>query len=289
MRRNPSLLILSIALGSLVVATGTAVAGSGVYYRAVTEVDKGPGSSTVDAWVEGEKARIEFVQSSVPMIDKGSYLVTRDAGKTLFLVNPKDETFSKWDLQAMLQAAGQVIEGMGGMVQMEFSDPQVENLGEQDGGTLVGLATRQHSFRTAYTIKVKVLGMKRRSTIESEQQIWASSDLDMPAMAVWLRTDQPTGNEDLDKIIAAEYKQVTGFPVKTVTVTTTRDKKGREQTSRSVMEVTELRQGEELATTSFEVPAGYDEVPMPVFGAANDNGEGEANPLGGLFGRGGGR
>ena len=39
------------------------------------------------------------------------------------------------------------------------------------------------------------------------------------------------------------------------------------------------------ADERFSVPAGFEEVPMPVFGAANDD---EANPLGGLFGKRGG-
>ena len=72
--------------------------------------------------------------------------------------------------------------------------------------------------------------------------------------------------------------KVEGFPLKTVTVTTTTDRRGRETVSRSVTEVTVLRE-ESVEAGQFEVPAGYQRVDM--VGGDEDSG----NPLKGLFGR----
>ncbi|MEM8931197.1 MAG: hypothetical protein AAGE94_08475, partial [Acidobacteriota bacterium] len=98
-------------------------------------------------------------------------------------------------------------------------------------------------------------------------------------LGAWLRKDRPTGNEDFDRLLTTEMAKVEGFPLKTVTVTTTTDRRGREKTSRSVTEVTVLRE-ESVSADRFEIPRDYEKVDM--FGG---DGEGSSNPLKGLFGR----
>ncbi len=52
-----------------------------------------------------------------------------------------------------------------------------------------------------------------------------------------------------------------GFPLKTITVTTTTDGKGREKVDQSEMNVTVLRE-ETIPAEIFELPAGYREVSL---------------------------
>lgn len=277
----------ALSLIALLAATLALPASAGVYYQAVTTVDHPKGDDqrmVVEARVEGEKARIQFEDSDNPMMAAGSYLLTSDGGKTLYLVNPEEQTYAEWDMDAMMQFAGAVMEGMGGLVNMEFSEPRVEKLLEEDGGTVAGLPTRHYRYRTTYTMKMKVFGMKRASEVESLQDIWATADLEEAALGAWLRTAPPsTGNEELDRLVRAEVGKVQGFPLKTVTVTTTRDeKKGQESVSRNTTEVTELRRDEPpAAPDTWMVPAGYQEVALV---PAGQEGE-EENPLAGLFGR----
>src|SRR5882757_4344298 len=84
----------SIVLGAaLFVAAAPAFAG--IHYKSTTKSEgpRGQGSEVqVEGWVAGEKARVEFKESSnpSPATQKGTYLLTKDGGKTLYLVNPEE-------------------------------------------------------------------------------------------------------------------------------------------------------------------------------------------------------
>jgi hypothetical protein len=267
---------------------------AGIHYQAVTKTQdaKDKSSATeVEGWVSGEKAKIQFKASANPTMEAGTYLLTRDGGKTLYLVNPEEKTYAEMDLQAMLGFVGGVMQGMGPLLKFEFSEPKVEKLLEEDGGTVAGLSTRHYRFRTSYTMKVKVLGMTNASDNVIEQDIWATDRLQDVALGVWLRSEPPrTGNEQFDKLLAAEMGKVRGFPLKTVTVTTTtQQKKGQQTVTRSSMEVTRLDDAT-VADASFEIPAGYQETQLlPTAPQQGEAGQGESQEeqggLGGLLRR----
>ncbi|HVG08989.1 MAG TPA: DUF4412 domain-containing protein [Thermoanaerobaculia bacterium] len=255
---------------------------AGIHYKAVTKTDdpKNPTNIEVEGWVSADKAKVEFEESANPIAKSGAYLITKDGGKSIYLVDPEEETYAQWDLQAMFGLVGSVMQGMGPLLKMEFSDPKVEKLLDEDGGTLVGLPTRHTRYRTSYTMKVKVLGMGNEANVVTEQDIWATDKLQDIALGVWLRSDPPrTGNEQFDKLIAAEVDKAKGFPLKTVTVSTTTQKKGKPTTTRSTMEVTQLDTSANVAAASFEIPAGYQETQLLPTGG----GEEEQGGLGGLL------
>ena len=244
---------------------------AGIHYKAVTKTDdpKNPTNIEVEGWVSGDQAKVEFEESANPIARSGAYLITKDGGKSIYLVDPKEKTYAEWDLQAMFGLMGSVMQGMGPLLKMEFSDPKVEKLLDEDGGTVAGQPTRHTRYRTSYTMKVKVLGMGNEASVVTEQDIWATDKLQDIALGVWLRSDPPrTGNPQFDKLIAAEMDKAKGFPLKTVTVSTTTQKKGQKTTTRSTMEVTELDANANVAAASFEIPAGYQETQLlPTAGA----------------------
>jgi hypothetical protein len=258
------------ALGLAALALAVAPAAAGIRYKAVTKNQDPAGRASqtvVDGQVSGGKARVEFRESANPFTAAGSYLITKDGGRTVYLVNPEDKTWAVFDVEQMLGAMGGVLQSMGPLLKLEFTDPKVEKLGEEDGGTVAGLPTRHSRFRTSYSMKVKVLGMGQATEVVTDQEIWATSAVSDAGLGVWLRSSSPrTGNEQLDKLIAAEAGKVTGFPLKTVTVSTSKDKKGKESVSRMTMEVTELKTGVTVPETAFEIPAGYEETQIVIPG-----------------------
>jgi len=252
---------------------------AGIYYEAKTTVDQGPGSSLVHAWVDGENARIEFIESDTPITKKGTYFVTRDAGKTLYLVNPKDETYSEFNLAAMINLA----EGMSGLVNLEFSEPEIEKLDERDGGSILGHSTRYYKYSTQYDFRMKVLGMKRSSFTETIQEMWTTNDFDKPALGVWLRKEgRSAGDSSLDRMISAEMEKIQGFPLKTVAVSSSvSGKKGKTTTTKMTTEVLVIRE-EAVKANRFEIPSDFERVDI-LTGTASDE-EGGGNPLKGIFG-----
>lgn len=261
---------------------------AGIYYKAVTTTDGSQGTFQVEAWVDGPKAKIQFEESGNPMTPAGSWLVTTDGGETLYLVNPEEKTYTRFDLAAMLQTLNQVMESMGPMMDFEIANPTVKKLSEEPGGTLLGLPATHYRYRTTYDMNLKIMGMKRSNSTEIVQDIWSTEAVDAAALGVWMRKGQPTGNESIDRLIQAEMDAIQGFPLKTVAVTTmTGGKKGgRQNTTRSETVVTELDQERSIPDSTFEIPAGYEETEMMPQGQQD---EGGGNPLKGLFGGGGAR
>jgi hypothetical protein len=97
---------------------------AGIHYKS-RSFQEGKGASkqmdmTVESWVDGDNAKILFTESKNDLMGKDSYLVTTDGGKIIYLVDPKEKTYTEWDLDAMMNMFGAVMESMGGMLQMEF-------------------------------------------------------------------------------------------------------------------------------------------------------------------------
>ncbi|HEX3528891.1 MAG TPA: DUF4412 domain-containing protein [Thermoanaerobaculia bacterium] len=264
MRHSSKSVLFAAAL-----ALAAAPAFAGIHYKSVTHMEGGPqgrtaGDTKVEGWAAGDKSRVEFRESASPLMKPGMYMITKDGGKTMYMVNPEDKTYFEWDLKGMLGTAGAVMNGMGAMVKMDFSTPKVEKLVDEDGGTLLGLPTRHVRYRTSYTLTVKVLGMGNSSDVVSDQDIWTTQKLSDLALGAWLRADPPhTGNEQLDKLIASGREKIQGIPLKMITVSTNTDKKkGKQTVTRMTMEVTEINTSASVPPSSFEIPAGYKESEM---------------------------
>jgi hypothetical protein len=242
-----------------------APARAGVHYKAATHTDAPSRSHViqVEGWVAGDRARVEFQASDNPFARSGTYMLTKDGGRTLYLVNPEDRTYVQWSVEGLLGAFGGIMNGgLGPMLKIEFTDPKVEKLAEEDGGTIVGIPTRHYRYRTSYSMKVKVFGLGRATDVVSEQDVWVADRLQDQGLGVWLRNEPPaTGNADFDKLVAAGREKVHGFPLKSVTVTTS-TQKDKQTVTRSTMEVTELTTTT-VPEERFELPAGYQERELP--------------------------
>ncbi|HEY4563031.1 MAG TPA: DUF4412 domain-containing protein [Thermoanaerobaculia bacterium] len=243
---------------------------AGIHYKSATktwsEGDRAHARNSdiqAEGWVAGEKAKVAFVESNGnPVAQQGTYMVTKDGGKTLYLVNPQDKTYAQWDLQGMLGVVGAVMNGMGPLLKIQFSDPKTEKLAEDDGGLVAGVPTRHYKYRTSYTMTVKVLGMGNTANVVSEQDIWAATKATDVGLGVWLRAEPTrTGNKEFDKLLASSAAQFQGFPLKVVTVNTSTQQKGNKQTvTHSTMEVTQFDAGASVPASAFEIPAGYKET-----------------------------
>jgi hypothetical protein len=263
--RHRSTAIIPALVTALALAAAPTFAG--IHYKSTTHTDGSSkvGDAQVEGWVSGGKARVDFRESGNPMAKKGSYLITKDGGKTVYLVDPEEKTYALWDLKAMMGMVGGVMNGMGPLLKFEFTNPKVEKLLDEDGGTVAGLPTRHVRYRTSYTLTVKVMGMGNTADVVTEQDIWATQKLQDAALGIWLRNEPPkSGNEQLDKLIAAGMEKVQGFPLKTITASTTTGKKGKPTSSRTTMEVTQLDTAATVPESSFEIPAGYKETEMQI-------------------------
>jgi hypothetical protein len=288
MRSAKILLSLCLAAGT---AFAAAPAEAAIHYQAVTTVEtegQKPQKTRVEAWVDGGSAKVLFSEAGVPTLEKGQYLLTSDGGETLYLVDPKEKTYTEWDLDALFAAFGAIMESVQPLVNLKIDNVKVVRLGEEAGPTLHGLPTTHVTHRTEYDMTIKVLRMTRANHVETLQETWSTTELADAGLGIWLRNVPTTGFGDLDELVAAEMATVRGFPLKTVAVSTTTGQKGKSSTSKTTMEVTSLDRSAAVPAGTFELPAGYTRTEMAPAAAEGEEGE-PANPLRGIFGgRGGG-
>jgi hypothetical protein len=261
---------LTLSLVSAAFLLAAVPCAAGIHYKSVTrtqsEGSRGRSSETqAEGWVSGEKAKIVFLESSgSPMTQQGTYLLTKDGGKTLYLVSPKDKTYAEWSLQGMLGAVGAVMNGMGPLLKVQFDNLKVDRVAEGDGGLVAGLPTRHYKSHTTYTMTIKVLGMGNTANVVSEQDVWATTKVSDVALGVWLRAEPlRTGNAEFDKLITSQAVKYPAFPLKVVTVSTSTPQKGDKVTkTTATTEVTQLEANASVPASSFEIPAGYKETQM---------------------------
>jgi Domain of unknown function (DUF4412) len=224
-----------------------------------TKAGQGPEKheTKVRGWASGDNAKVEFLQSTDPNMPPGSYMLSTDGGKTLYLVDPNTKSYVKWDVVGSLGA----LSGQPGVAQLEYANPKVEKLLEEPGGTLLGFPTRHYRFRTTYKVNVNIMGRQVSSTSTIEEDIWASAKALQPALRLLANRNRvKTGNEQIDRMVKAEMDKVQGLPLKTISITRS-SAQDRSETVRSEMEITTLKTVPVPAST-FAMPAGYRQIEM---------------------------
>lgn len=221
-------------------------------------ISSGPRDKSITrGLVDGLNARIEFVEGKSTGMEKGSYMITRDGGKTITMVNPEDKSFMKIDPEQMAATAGQMMNATKGFMSMTFKNPTVETLEDEKGPAMLGMPTRRVKTKTAYTLETSVFGTKNVSQVTREDEMWVTTKMNDPGFNLWQKQRRiKTGNEDIDKLIELEAGKVKGFPLKTVSKTVTRDAKGREETTSTVYELTALKDTS-APKTAFDIPSDY--------------------------------
>lgn len=246
------LLLAAPVLAGMTVTTVTSASGANAEMQAMT----------ADAWVSGDKLKVEIRESGNPIMGKGMWLVTTDGGKTMHLYNPKEKTCSDFDPAAMLGGAMSMMKAMGPMAKMSFGKPQIEKLMEEPGPEIHGLSTTHYKYRTTYSMSMQVLMMKMASTSETVEETWATEELAADAgMGAWMRKGFKTGDPDIDALITAEMEKVKGWPLKRIAVTTTTDDKGKKSTTTTTTEVTALDRSVSVPDSTFVLPP-CEEVPL---------------------------
>jgi Domain of unknown function (DUF4412) len=273
---------------ALILAFAAMPCGAGVIFVAKTSAEGARNATAQDVvvkgWAAGDKAKVVFQESANPMAKQGFYMLTRDSGKTVVMVDPEDKTYYKWDVDSLMGMMGAASK----MINITISNPKVELLSQEPGGTIAGMPTTHYRYRTSYTQAMKIMMFKRSARVVKEEDLWATPQLGDLALGIYLRRTPPkTGNEDFDRLMRAEMSKVKGFPLKTRTVMTQTDDKGRAETTTTVMEVTSLETAP-VPESTFEIPAGYKETEMMPSGGDGEGKEKPANPFSRLFGKKGG-
>src|SRR5690606_2678508 len=116
--------------------------------------------------------------------------------------------------------------------------------------------TTHYRYRTGYTMNMAILGMRRSSRVDTEQEFWCTRALEDAGFKVWLSPDRyRTGSAELDKIVSTQYRELDCLPLRSrIASVTTGD--GPEARTVVTTEVTALRE-ESAPAGTFELPSGF--------------------------------
>lgn len=205
--------------------------------------------------VEGEFARIELLEGAVGPLHAGTYMLTRDGGKTIYFVDPGNKTYGLLDRTAMLGESGaRVAEA----VKVTTTAPKLEKVVDERGPKVLGLETRHGKFKTSYSITVKLLEAYT-SAIVSEDEVWWTDKLNDGAVTKWSLQDVMPQDPAGDALMSVERSKHVGFPLKRTIVTRAEETDGRETVVQTTMEVTDLNVTT-IPDTEFEIPKGFEKV-----------------------------
>ncbi|HPR64050.1 MAG TPA: DUF4412 domain-containing protein [Thermoanaerobaculia bacterium] len=233
-------------------------------FTSSTKAETQSGSMSMNGTVylkEPALFRVEFTESDNPMMGTGTFMVSND-GKAIYLVNPQEKTYTRFDAESLSQSLGSLMQSLGEMVEISIEDVKVNHTRGSNDQTLLGYPCEHHLVNSSYRMKVKVLFMKQVSDQKSKKEVWTTQAIELPIRDLFQESRMKTGFADLDKLIEAESRTaVPGFMLKSIITTVSEDKKGKTTTTIQNYDVTSIKT-ESLADDLFLLPEGYREVPL---------------------------
>jgi hypothetical protein len=247
----------------LIIAALAVPLSAGVTYNfsSVTDGRGGTQMSGVTS-IEGTNMRLDFTRGDRMIFKDGSVVLSRDGGKTLLVLDPKQKSYFELDLEEVFGSLGNAMKSMGGVVQFSIRNQKVQVSPGTSGGTIEGYATTKYRVDSTYEMTMKVMGMGSTSNIHSVTETWTTDKLGSELITFVQMKGLRTGMEDLDKLLASQTKGVKGFPLKQVTTTTTTSGK-KSQTNTTTVMITDIRNAK-IDLAKFEVPKGYKKEESPL-------------------------
>jgi hypothetical protein len=234
---------------------------AGIMYEFASRNDKGRGSLSGSAAIEGDKMRLELREGDEMFFKDGSIMLSTTGGESFYVLDPKKKEYYEINLSQLLSTAGAMLGSMGGMFKMSFENHTVNVTKAGDGGEIEGYSTAKYVSDSSYDLVMEVFGKKNVQNVKTHTESWVTSDLGREYMTFVQQKGFKTGFEQLDKMIEKETAGMQGFPLKQIVRTTTTSK-GKSDTQTTTMTVTSIREAS-VPDEQFEIPAGFNRIEGP--------------------------
>ncbi len=237
----------------------------------------------------GDQAKIEILEAAAstggPEIfgGKGTYFVVKGGGTDMFLVNPAEKSYMKWDMASMFAGMGKVVNAVGGLVKMQMSDIKISTTDLGAGENIQGYSTRHIQMVQNYTMTVSMFGRKNKSRSESKTDFYFAPTLRLANPFV-MNSEKMSAMSQLDIFNNPDYKTQMaaamakmpkdGVPLKTIITSVSTDEKGKTETSVMTTEMINFKKSN-IPSSAFAIPSDYKMLEMPNLNTAGmANGDG---------------
>jgi hypothetical protein len=244
----------------------------------------------------GDEAKIEILEAgsstggTETFGGKGTYFIVKDGGKEMYLVNPKEKQYMKWDIANMFAGMAKVMNAVGGVVKMQMSDIHIDAQDLGPGEMIQGYPTHHYRMTQNYTMSASVFGHSSvtKSATTTDYYFAPSLRIANPfvsnsdQMAMVSSMDIFNNPDFKNQMMAAQAKiQKNGIPLKTVTTTNSTDSKGKTETTVSTMEMINFSKSN-IPASAFAIPGDYQMIQMPnmnMAGNGSSAGAGSSGPI----------
>jgi hypothetical protein len=228
----------------------------------------------------GDDAKIEIIEASSTtggreaFGGKATYFIVKNGGAEMFLVNPTEKNYMKWDMASMLAGMSKVVNAMGSLVKMQISDVKIDAHEMGAGPSVQGYPTKHIQMVQNYTMSASVFGKSSKTRSESTTDYYFATGLKIANPFV-SNSNQMTQMGDMFN--SPEFKSQmnaamarlpkNGVPLKTVTTVVSTDEKGKQETMVSTMEMVNFKAAN-IPASEFAIPKDYALIEMPNLNAS---------------------
>jgi hypothetical protein len=208
------------------------------------------------------KQVFEGVSNENPFYFQKGYWLYKADENNIYIVNDANYTYMVMSMDDLLQMTGM----LGQLVKITIKDASV-NTEVLPVEKLLGYSCRHLKITSEYTMKMKITVIKKTLRIHEVKEIWGSARVRglKEIGKSYLNKDFKTGIEDLDKLMEKQLEQQKniGFPLKIVTTSLQKGKKGKVKSkTTTTIKVTKIT-SKTMPKSFFEIPANYDKVKSP--------------------------
>lgn len=250
-------IVLTVALAAL---AHTAWAGLAYKFESVTT---GVRESTISgsAAAEGTSFRMNVKQGDGFTFNDGSFVISRDGGKTLLVADPSTKTYYELALADATGSAAAMFKQLG-FLNFKISDPKVTTRDLGRGGVIEGFPTHRTRVNSAYTMSINAMGTPMKIGVQMLTESWSTDMISAELTNFLQKQSITTGIAEVDKLIAAQSASAKGFPLKQVTAFKM-TQNGRDVTSTTTTTIHGVAK-KAFAETEFALPAGYTKTDSPI-------------------------
>ena len=241
----------------LLIPMATVFAGIEWQSKTATSTGEKQNIMLVHAYAQDGNVKQEFVKGmSNPLMKEGSYMLFLKGSSIIYLVNPKEKTYSEFPLDAMMQMAGS-------MMQMTITNAKVD-VKQLPAEKILNYACNHARIESSYDMEMKMMGFQIKNHTEQSNEMWGTTAIaDKELSPLFKSMNLKTGMKELDALIEKQVSVIKdlGFPIKSVMVTKTTDQKGKVTTITAETTVSEIVT-KSLSASLFEIPKDYEKTSL---------------------------
>jgi len=213
--------------------------------------------------VDGPRMRMDVTKGDNMILKDNAIVLSNDGGMTMSVFDPATKTFFDLQLDQIIGGPSSLLQGLGGLVKINFANPRVTVNDAGDGGAIEGFPTHKYVLDASYDMNIDAMGQQMTSHLTMNTESWTTDKLSAEMGSFLQMRGIHTGIEVVDKLIDAQRSAMHGFPLKQVSTIHLGQADGQDMTMSTTATVSDIQQ-KNVDASAFTAPAGYTKVEDPV-------------------------